>query len=317
MRDVLHVIAQLSVGGASRSLLAIASEAGRISGDRHQVLSLLPPGAGALALADEAAIGVLSEPATDAVDRAIERASIVQVHFWNTPELYAFVRRPLPAMRSLLWSDVYGSTPPHVLTANLTDWADAIVVTCAGSHQLPVLRRARDAGRTAMILNTPDFRRLAHLAPAAHAGFNVGYVGTVDFVKMHPDFMAMSADVRIPDARFVVCGSGDGFRELERQARALGVTDRFDFCGYVQDLVPVFSVLDVFGYPVADYSYGTADLVLQEAMYAGVPPVVYAPSGAHPLVDDGVTGLVARDAKQVQPRHRAAVSRTGDPGSTR
>jgi glycosyltransferase involved in cell wall biosynthesis len=300
MREILHVISQLSRGGASRSLVAIAAQAARLTGDRHRVVSLLEPGAGALALAERAGLAVLSQPDADTVDRAVAKAAIVQLHFWNTPELYALVRRPLPPMRTLLWSDVFGDTPPHVLTDTLVGWADAVVATCAGSSQLPVLSRAgdQDGWRTSMVLNTPDFERLAHVAPRAHAGFNVGYIGTVDFVKMHPDFVAMSAAVDVPGARFVVCGGGGGFRELVRQAQALGAADRFDFRGYLEDLAPVLEVLDVFGYPIADYSYGTADLALQEAMYAGVPPVVFAPDGVHPLVDDDVNGLVARSGAQ-------------------
>jgi hypothetical protein len=57
----------------------------------------------------------------------------------------------------------------------------------------------------------------------------------------------------------------------------------------------VLSELDVFGYPLCDGNYSATDLVLQEAMYCGVPPVVMAHGGAQASVIDGRTGLVVDD----------------------
>ena len=54
--------------------------------------------------------------------------------------------------------------------------------------------------------------------------------------------------------------------------------------------------IDVFGYPLSEDNYSTGELVLQEVMYAGVPPVVLPHGGARHLVVDGECGLVARDA---------------------
>src|SRR5256714_15389959 len=93
-----------------------------------------------------------------------------------------------------------------------------------------------------------------------------------DFSKMHPRYVAMSADVDVPGVRFVVCGAGAGFPALARQAEQLGVGDRFELRGWVDDIRPVIARLDVFGYPLCEDNYSASDLVLQEVMYAGVPP---------------------------------------------
>ena len=58
-------------------------------------------------------------------------ADVVQVHFWNTPELIAFMRELTAPSRVLLWSHVAGTTPPHLLTPSLLDWADITVATSA------------------------------------------------------------------------------------------------------------------------------------------------------------------------------------------
>jgi hypothetical protein len=105
----------------------------------------------------------------------------------------------------------------------------------------------------------------------------------------------MSARIAVRDARFIVCGTGNGFATLAQQAAALGVGERFDLRGYVEDVGSVFAELDVFGYPLCEDNYSASELVLQEAMYCGVPPVVLAYGGAQRSVVHGRTGLVVDD----------------------
>src|SRR5205085_2103443 len=69
--------------------------------------------------------------------------------------------------------------------------------------------------------------RAPALAPRPHPTFTVGYVGTVDPVKLHPGFVALSAGVAVPEARFVVCGDGAARDALRRDAARRGLADRF------------------------------------------------------------------------------------------
>ena len=68
---------------------------------------------------------------------------------------------------------------------------------------------------------------------------------------------------------------------------------------------------DVFGYPLAPDTYATSEKALQEAMWAGVPPVVLPHGGVIELVEDGVTGLVAA-SEQDYPDAVARVLLDGD-----
>jgi len=54
----------------------------------------------------------------------------------------------------------------------------------------------------------------------------------------------------------------------------------------------------VFGYPLCENNYSAGELVLQEVMHAGVPPVVLPYGGAPHLIAHGETGLVAKDEKE-------------------
>jgi hypothetical protein len=195
---VLHVISCLSLGGASRALIAAGKHGG--TGVRHEVLSLLPPDRRAVALAAAAGMTVQTPRQGAAIPDALAAADIVQVHAWNTPELCELMAQPLPPMRVVVWFATNGLHPPHVITRHLAELADVVVAASPFTLRLPALA-SRNPESVALIYHGADFDRLAGLTPAPHDTFNVGYIGTVDFSKMHPRFVAMSAATGIPAAR--------------------------------------------------------------------------------------------------------------------
>ena len=282
---VAHVIQCLSRGGAGRALLALAGAAGDVQSS--VVVSLLAADPLMRSRAEAAGIEVLEAPEPSGLRATLEQADIVQVHFWNTPELYAVLRAGLPPCRLAVWAHVSGDTAPQVLTSQLVDLADVVVATASRTAALPVLRE-----QPLVVPGDFDPGRLNDAEPRPHATFNVGYIGTLDFAKLHPRFIELSAAIDVPDVRFVICGSGDASAAI---ARETAEDAHFELRGYVEDIGSVLAELDVFGYPLAPGNYSTSDLALQEAMSAGVPPVVLPHGAAASLVENGVTGVVARD----------------------
>ena len=272
---VTHVIQAFSRGGAGRALLSLADRTGTIVslGPADPLMRARAEAAGATVVE-----GAGRLPALDATDAVL-------VHFWNTPELYEFLRGGLPPVRLAVWAHVAGNSPPQVVTREVVALADAFAATAPGTASLPVF-----AGPPPVIPAAPDPSRLVGAEPRPHTGFNVGYVGTLDFAKLHPRFAELCSAVDIADARFIVCGTGEASATLAAQ-----VDGRVELRGYVEEIGPVLAECDVFGYPLAPGNYATSDLALQEAMAAGVPPVVLAHGEPHGLVEHGVTGLVARD----------------------
>jgi glycosyltransferase involved in cell wall biosynthesis len=295
--QILHIIQQLSRGGAARTTVATSRYSSRIGEYRHRIISLLPSDPFTLKMAEEAGLAVLEAPAPGIIQQEVEAADIVQVEFWNSPELYAWLREDHPTMRLILRIHIAGHKPPQVVTKELIEYSDRAVGTCPFTMELPVFQNLPGAWRerkTAMVLAAPDFERLVGIKRKRHSGFNVGYIGTVDFLKMHPHYIAMSSRIRIPDVRFKVCGSGAGFAVLRRQAEQMGAAERFEFKGYVEDLRPVLESLDVFGYPLCEDNYSTSELVLGEVMYAGIPPVIFPYGGAQRTVIHNQTGLIVQ-----------------------
>ena len=299
MIKILHIIQRLSRGGAARTLIATAKYSSRLGNFQHSVISLKPITDDYMReLAEQSNIKAFDDLDNNTLHQKIEEADIVQVHFWNNPATYEFLRSEIPSMRLLLWFHIAGDKAPQVITKHLLDHTDYAVGTSPYTLDLPVFEDFVTDGSsklTNMVYGSSDFERLENIATREHENFNVGYIGTVDFVKMHPRYLEMSAKIDVPNIKFVVCGDGSARKILNQKAKKLKLTDKFDVKGHVEDIKSVIEQLDVLGYPLCEDNYSTSELVLQEAMYAGIPPVIFPHGGAQRSVVHEHTGLIVNN----------------------
>ena len=294
---VHHVIDQLRPGGPLQALIAAIKQSRLEDRIEHHIFSIKAADRRGCAQASAAGIGYTSAADAACLQTAMATADIVQVHFWNNPSIHDFLEGELPPLRLLLWCHVNGVAPPHIIPKLLVDRSDIAVATASSTVDLPVFRKA-DPTRIALAQSTADFTRLRGLQRVTHDDFRIGYLGSIDFAKLRQSFVSMCAAIKISSARFVLCGEGSAVREIKRQARALGLFERLEFYGYTEDLRSVLGQWDVFGYPLNADTFATAELSLQEAMYAGVAPVVFGHAGPERIVENGVTGLVVGDENE-------------------
>ncbi|MDB5102387.1 MAG: putative glycosyl transferase [Fibrobacteres bacterium] len=303
MVKILHVIQILTLGGGARALLATAKSSSRQGEFSHSVVSILPPEEKAVRLALESGLRVVSAPSAETMRSELEAADIVQMHWWNVPEMTDFLRAAHPAMRLIGFYHVAGDSLPHIITPTLIDYVDMSVPCNPYTYyDNPVFRDMEPARKLAdvdLVYGAADLGRLDDLRPRPHRGFNVGYIGTIDFIKMHPDYVKMSSSIRIPDVKFVVCGDGS-LEVLKRQASGLGTLDRFDIRGYVEDVRSTIEEFDVYGYPLCEETYAGSELNLQEVMYSGLAPVVFPYGGVKRLVVNDFTGYIVHSSREYQ-----------------
>jgi len=313
---LLHVIPRFTLGGAGRSLVELIKRSPARPEVGSSILSLAQAESAACATAASLGAEIIDAPPPERWADVVGVSDLVLFHFWNSPEVYRFLQADLSSVPLVLWLKVMGDTAPHALPAALLERADYIVATTPGTLNLPEL--APYADRTAMVPAIADFTRVARLAPRAHPRFTVSYIGTVDFVKLHRDFVSLCAGIRVPGITFPVCGAGTAYPALKRAAETAGAAERFEWRGRVEDIGQVLEVSDVFGYPLCEDTYATSEKSLQEAMLAGVPPVVFPYGGIRDLVRDNRNGLVAANAREYReaveylyhhPEHRAELGR--------
>jgi hypothetical protein len=283
---VLHVIAVVGPGGGCRAALGGARAASaHLEGAEQRFVSLRPAEAKMRAVIEGEGFEVLDAVPRTEVLRAIAEADLVHLHHWNSPEMLELLELELPPARLLVWAHVSGSTVPQLFPPGLGEWTDLAIATSK--------RCAQALGASLEIPPVGGWERVEGVRRSGRPGFNIGNVGTVGFSKLHPDFAEMCAGISIPDAHYNVCGDGPSTRRLRLQADALGLGGRLELTGRVDDIGAVMADCDVFGYPLGRGTYASSDLVLKEAMYCGVPPVVLVDGGSEFLVEDGVTGVVA------------------------
>lgn len=299
---ILHVIPALSRGGGAKALIALARQCLSLGGCGHSLVSLTKADPRSLLFSlREHGLDAVESPSALKIQRLVDSHDIVHLHFWNTPEIYDFLRSDLPPMRLVITMHIGGEHAPHVITRELVDFADRIQNVGPFAQDRSVFAELSPQERREKVRMTycpADFSRIGHVDRRPHPGFNVLYIGTVGFVKLHPEFIDYCASVRIPGTRFVVCGPGDAYPVLKGQAANREILDRMDFLGERRDIRPLLETADVFGYPLCPDNYSSGELILQEIAHAGLPAVVLAHGGAARMVENGVSGFVVKSRSE-------------------
>lgn len=297
-KKVLHLTAHLG-GGVGKVLSNYLLKAKENRNFHHQMMSL--------AYTEEKVLRLIKKtgfPYRDnmfnkheLIIKAIEESDIVLVHWWNHPLMYDFlIRNKLPPSRIIFWSHVAGFHPPQVFTKEALEYPDQFVFTTPISLETDTVKKLTSNQRKSLkvVLTTGGVERTESIRPQKHPGFNVGYIGTVDYAKIHPNFLDICRRIDIPEVKFIICG-GSNEKKLKIEARKMGIANKLIFTGQVEDISKYLELFDVFGYPLVSNHYGTCDQTLIESMSAGVVPVVYANRMEKFMVKNKVTGFVVKN----------------------
>jgi len=108
----------------------------------------------------------------------------------------------------------------------------------------------------------------------------VSFLGRVTFQK-GPDYFVEAANMVLQkdnNVRFVMAGSGDMLYRMIRRVGQLGISNRFQFAGFLKgdDVNRLFAISDVYVMPSVSEPFGISPL---EAMRSSVPVIISKQSG--------------------------------------
>ncbi len=296
--DILHVLPHAGGGVGTVLMALLAADTAADAPYRHRIAALEYLHDAIKRHCTDRGIGWIDEIAGirhKDLCSLCDDADIVLVHWWNHPLLMRLLFHGLPATRLILWSHVNGFHPPQAFFSELFELPDRFVFSSSVSLTAPAVLALSDRfkSRLRVVRSCGGIPAGSACLPSKPRRFQAGYIGTVESMKMHPDFLTMCADAVLPTP--VVVAGGPAHEALREKAEAMMLADFFEILGPVADPATIFRRLHAFAYPLNPRHYGTGEQVLIEAMAFGAVPVVLANPPESALIRDGRTGLVAED----------------------
>lgn len=226
----------------------------------------------------------------------VKWADIIHLHYWNHPLIHLCMKA-LEAYKTriIIWAHVNGKYPPYLYCPASLHFPDLFVTGTPYSNTSSEIQACDDEWREQhlrTVLSCAGAADFSDLQPVEHEGIVAAYIGTVDYCKLHHNFLdiCQRAASRIDNFRVIVCG-GPSSESIAKEAEQKGIGEIFDFRGHVSDIKPILQTSDVFIYPL-EYG-GVTDQVLFEAMAAGVPPVTLDNGPEKFVVKSNQTGIIA------------------------
>ena len=122
--------------------------------------------------------------------------------------------------------------------------------------------------------------------------FLAGYPARLEDYKGHDLLLEAAKNLKAEGREFciLIAGRGNQEQKLREQAQAMGVSDRVQFLGFVEDMAGFLSLLTV--QLNCSTQSEACSMSIIEGMSLGLPTVASRCSGNPWLVEDGVTGLL-------------------------
>ena len=126
----------------------------------------------------------------------------------------------------------------------------------------------------------------------AEDDFVLGILARIEEYKGHDDILDAVKELSDEGRKIklLIAGEGNYEEAVRGRVKALGIEDRTAFCGFIRDVAPFLSVLDV--QLNASFGTETSSLSVLEGFSMGLPAIVSDYGGNPCLVDEGVNGLM-------------------------
>ena len=295
IRRVLHITAHLG-GGVGKALSGLMLQAAAShTGFRHSIVTLEEQERSQfMDLIIGSGCEVVVCPSPECLRRLIESSDIVQLEWWNHPAtLQALCSQAPPPMRLLVWSHVSGLFNPIIpvgllLAAHQFLFTSACSFAACSVKSLPVAL----SSRIGVVSSGGGFDEVSSFGTRPAAGLVAGYLGSLNFAKLHPHYVDFLLEVRLAGFRVRLIGEETNKEILEKQCLQAGRAGMLEFRGFTDNVAAELASLNVLVYLLNPEHYGTTENALIEAMAMGIVPVVLNNPAERHIVEHGRTGLI-------------------------
>lgn len=293
--QVLHITAHLG-GGVGKALSGLVAQAkASKSGVQHLIVCLEKPEKSQFIDGIRGYRGeVIVCPSMHRLENLIRDSDIVQLEWWNHPATIKYLcSLSFPPIRLITWSHVSGLHNP-IIPQRLILASHKFLFTSQCSYESKEVMSlpSEFKDRLGVVPSSGGFSGLPEALAKANESIAVGYIGSLNFAKLHPRYIDYLSAVEIPGFRVRMIGDLTNQDVLNQQCDSLGKTGMLEFRGYSTDVASELASINVLAYLLNPEHYGTTENALLEAMAMGIVPIVLDNPAERQIVDDHCTGLI-------------------------
>lgn len=296
---ILHIAAHMGAGaGKAVSGMAISDKT-----NEHRILLLdQPEKYEHIKRCEQNNVHVRICPTAEEERDEIAKADVVVVNWWHHPLIYKTLMNiaGIPS-RLVLWCHVNGLNYPE-LNPRFTSCFDACMFTSKRSFEnksWTIQEKNEIYEKAILVYGMGDFRPEKFPQKNDYnrkqGEMRVGYVGSLDYAKIHPDFAGWlrAAIEKNNDICFEL--AGDVTDKLRQDVIEQELSDYVKFLGFREDIRELLPQWDAFIYLLNPCNFATTENALLEAMACGLPVVVSNGNVEQSIIEDHEDGILTGD----------------------
>lgn len=297
---IVHVINSLATGGAERFLVDLV-ECGNKMGHDVSIISIAERAGIPHQIAKERGLKLttlgqnLFDPRNILrLKKLTKDAEIVHVHLFPALYLAAFIDRP----KVFTEHSSHNNRRNRKALSLFEKWAygqyDRIIAISDGVEEAlgAHLRQIHSKTKVSLALNGVTEEFFSVIPEYSLEPTRIVIVGSLRAVKQHS--LALQSIALLKNVSLTIAGDGELRETLENQANELGVENRVNFLGDVDDVPTLLKNHDLL---LSTSKYEGMSTVAVEAQAAGIPVVGPDVPGIRDVVQHGVTGLLFSEHK--------------------
>lgn len=243
-----------------------------------------------------------------------EKITVVHTHMYkaNTPGRIAALLRGVPVIIANEHNiDTWKSKSQHRIDRILAHFTDKIISVSDAvrkfyiekgipSEKILTIHNGIKLEKFKITLNMDRKKRELGLKPSSVV---IGTVGRLEPQKGHKYFLEAASLIKreIPDAQFLLVGSGSLKGKLREYIRRMGLEDDTILTGFRKDIPEILATMEVFILPSLREGFSIS---LLEAMASGKPIVATSVGGNQEVICDGECGFLvsSKDSESIARR---------------